>query len=70
MQKFTREQAAVISAYTGYLAGPFGDMHAYVEKILGRPVWTHEMASKELAAQIREAAKADFVAMVPDEGDL
>jgi len=64
--KLTREQAAIVSAYTGYLIGPFSDMHAYIEKIMGRPVWTHEMASEKLIDQIREAAKEDFIALAPE----
>lgn len=66
MKKLTREQAAVISAYTGYLAGPFEDMHSYVEKVMGRPVFTHEMASPKVCDEIRDAARADFTALRAD----
>lgn len=59
----TKEEAAIVSAYTGFLIGSFSDMHAYVEKIMGRPVWTHEMGDKRIADEISEKAKADFVAM-------
>lgn len=62
--ELTREQAAIVGAYTGYLAGPFEEMHEYIEKIMGRPVFTHEMASEEVADQIREKAKQDFLAIV------
>ena len=67
MKQLTREQAAVVSAYTGYLVGSFSDMHEYIEKIMGRPVFTHEMGSQEMMDQIREAAKPDFLALVPGE---
>ncbi len=63
MNRLTREQAAIIGAYTGYLAGPFSDMHEYVEKVMGRPIWTHDMANADTMEKIREAAKADFVAI-------
>lgn len=59
----TKQEAAIVAAYTGYLIGQFSDMHEYIERILGRPVFTHELGSKALAEQIREAAKADFVGM-------
>lgn len=65
VQKLTREQAAIIGAYTGILCGPFQDMHEYVEKVLGRPVWTHEFASDKVSDQIKEASKADFIRLVP-----
>lgn len=41
----SREDAAIVGAYTGISCGPFSDMHEYIEKILERPVWTHELAS-------------------------
>jgi len=61
--KFTREQAAIIGAYTGFLAGPFEDMHAYAEKKLGRPVWTHEFANRDVVKGLREVSREDFVAL-------
>lgn len=57
----TKQEAAIVSAYTGYLIGDFADMHEYVEKIMGRPVWTHEMADKDVCEQIRDRSKSDFV---------
>tara|TARA_Y100001973_G_scaffold8212_1_gene11286 strand:+ start:72 stop:284 length:213 start_codon:yes stop_codon:yes gene_type:complete len=64
MQKLTPEQAAVIGAFTGILAGPFSDLHAYAEKKLGRPIWTHEFGSEGVASELKEAAREDFLAMV------
>ena len=64
--KLTREQAAIIGAYTGFAAGPFSDVQRYAEKVLGRPVWTHEFASERLADKLREATKADFLAIAAD----
>lgn len=63
MGKLTSRQAAIVGAYTGYLAGPFSDMHKYIEELLGRPVWTHELASEAISEEIREKAKADFAAI-------
>lgn len=67
MQKLTKEQAAVISAYTGYCCGPFSDVQEYVEKILKRPVWTHEFADKRLMEEIQAAAKPDFLSICYEE---
>ena len=61
----TRDQAAVISAYTGFLIGTFSDMHEYAERVLGRPVMTHEFGSHATADELREAAKEDFLALNP-----
>ena len=40
----TKHEAIVVSAYTGFLMCDFGDVHEYIEKKLGRPIWTHEFA--------------------------
>ena len=56
----TRRECAILSAYTGYMlvpAGHFGEIHQIIQEALGRPVWTHEMASEKLQEQIREALR-------------
>ena len=50
----------VLSAYTGILMCDFSEVHKYIEKLLGRPVWTHELASEALWSEIKEKAKPDF----------
>lgn len=59
--RLTREQAAIIGAYTGICCGPFSDLHAKIEEVIGRPVWTHEMANKETMKEVRAAAKTQFL---------
>jgi hypothetical protein len=56
-----KKEAAIISAYTGYLLGEFSDMHKYIEEIMDRPVFTHEMASKGFMAELHDKSKNDFV---------
>jgi hypothetical protein len=63
MQRLTKEQAAVIGAYTGIACGPFSDIQEYVEKLLERPVFTHEFASKELSNEIKRKSKPDFLSL-------
>lgn len=63
MTKFTKEQAIIISGYTGFMACNFGDFHEDVEKRLGRPVWTHEFGNKEMRGKLVEVYKDDFIAM-------
>ena len=64
MERLTKEQAAIIGAYTGYLVGPFSDKREYVERILKRCVSTHEMGNDKVAAEIKEKSRADFLAIV------
>lgn len=61
--KLTKEQAAIIGAYTGFTAGPFGDIHELAEKVLGRPIWTSEFASEALMKQLSEAVKPQYLAI-------
>lgn len=61
--RLTKEQAAVIGAFTGIAAGPFGDIHEYAERVLGRPILTHEFASHDLWDRLKDAARADFLSL-------
>lgn len=56
----TRRESAIITAFTGILCGPFEAFHEYVEEVLERPVFTHEMGSPEIAQEIKDKSKADF----------
>lgn len=63
----TDQEKAVVMAYTGIcmLSGEkFGIFHQYVEKIMGRPIWSHEFAT--LKNEIREASYEDFLAICAD----
>lgn len=56
----TKREAAIVSVYTGYLIGDFGEMHRYCEELLGRSVFTHEFASKDVVDEIHKKSKEDF----------
>jgi hypothetical protein len=60
----TKHELAVIMAYTGAvtLAGEdFEIFHKYVEDLMGRPVYTHELASRFIENEIKERSKPDFI---------
>ena len=57
----TKREAAIITAHTGIMLGSFSDFHEYVEYIMGRPIWTHEMGRKEIANKIKQLSKNDFI---------
>ena len=57
----TQEEKVIVSAYTGYLlCDNFSDVHEYIEKVLNRPVWTHELADEKILKEIRKAVKPDL----------
>jgi hypothetical protein len=66
MQRLTKEQAAIIGAYTGIICGNFGDIQLYADKILSRPTWTHEFANKDFVEELKTVAKEDFIALCAD----
>lgn len=58
----TDREKAIVMAYTGVcmLQGDeFNIFHKYVEEVIGRPVYTHELGG--LSEKIREASKEDFL---------
>lgn len=57
----TYKEAVIVSAYTGVLMCDFDDMHKYIEEKLGRPVWTHELASDEIQNEIKQKCKPEFL---------
>lgn len=59
----TKNEAAIISAYTGFTLCKFSDIHEYVEKVMQRPVWTHEMGDANFCGLLKEKSKPDFLAI-------
>jgi len=66
----TDKEKAIVMAYTGacMLCGDkFQIFHKYIEDIMGRPVYTHELADKTVTDEIKEKAKADFIALCEEQ---
>ena len=66
----TDKEKAIVMAYTGIcmLSGDkFQIFHKYVEDIMGKPIYTHEMAIKAVDDEIKERAKADFIALCAEQ---
>lgn len=56
-----KREAVVISAYTGTLLCEFKDLHEYIEAVLGRSVFTHELGNKELVELIKFKSEEEFL---------
>lgn len=63
IQKLTKEQAIVITGFTGVVCGNLADFHDDVQKRLRHPVWTHQFADKDLWQKIKELYAKDFILM-------
>lgn len=60
----TKRECAIVMAYTGVVMlarDDFPIYHKYVEDIMGRPVWIHEMGSQVMADEIKKRSEADFM---------
>ncbi len=68
----TKRECAIVMAHTGICMltdGDFQIFHEYVEKIMGRPVWTHEMGIPEVAEEIKQKSLADFLELCKNASD-
>lgn len=60
----TDREKAIVMAFTGacMLTGEkFDIFHKYIEDIMGRPVWTHELADGSVMKEIKERSRKDFI---------
>ena len=57
----TKEEKIIVSAYTGVLMCNFNDLHQYIEKKLGKSVFTHELGDKSVWDSIKKATREDFI---------
>ena len=57
----TKQEKIIVSAYTGVLMCDFVDLQEYIEKKIGRPVFTHELADEGIQKEVKEKSKEDFL---------
>lgn len=58
-----KREAAIVSAYTGFLIGDFSELHKYIEEKFGHPVFTHQMANEGFEDELKKLSKPDFIAI-------
>lgn len=64
----TDREKAIVMAYTGIVmlkGDKFKVFHGYVEELMGRPVFTHELLS--LHNEIEERSRPDFIRLCREE---
>ena len=60
----TLKERVIVEVYTGacmVVGEERGEVYKYMENIMGRPVFTHELARKEIQEELEERSKDDFV---------
>lgn len=66
----TLKERVIVETYTGYCmtsAEERNEVYKYMEGLLGRPFFTHELANKETVDLLNKKAKADFLALCTPE---
>ena len=57
-----KEQAIIITGFTGILCGKFSDFHEDAENRLGRGIYTHEFADKKFWSEaVKPMYEKDFI---------
>ncbi len=65
-----KKEALLVSAFTGYLlTNNFADVHKYCENLIGRPIWSHEFASRAVQEEIKEKCRPLILEMIENEID-
>ena len=68
----TKQECAIVMAYTGTVmltSDNLGIYYKYLQEILGRPVYTHELAFREIQKQIKEKSTDDFLKLCREASD-
>lgn len=61
----TKREAVLISAYTGYLlVADFSDVAEYCQKVLGRPIYTHEYADPDLQRELQDKLRPRIAELI------
>lgn len=61
----TREEAILLSAYTGFLLVPdFSDVHKFCEDTLGRPILTHEFGDQDVQKEIQDKLRSQIMELI------
>lgn len=61
MNSLTKEQAIVITGFTGFSVCHVGVFLEDLEKRIGYPVLTHQLADKDFMDEVKELYREDFV---------
>ena len=66
----TKQEAVLVSAYTGFLlTKEFDDVKKFCEDLLGRAIWTHEYADEKVQREIKEKCKPLILEMIKNESE-
>ena len=66
----TNKEKLIVSAYTGILMVEWEELHRFVEKLLGRPVYAHEFDDEAVIEEILAKVKDDFMKLCEEDDEV
>lgn len=66
----TLKEKVIVEAYTGYCmtAGEEREeFYKYIANVMGRPIFSHELADEEILSELHDKVKPDFIRLCRGE---
>lgn len=60
----TLKERVIVEAYTGYCmttGDERNELYKYMAAVMGRPIYTHELADEKILCELRDKVKPDFI---------
>lgn len=60
----TLKERVIVEAYTGYCmtsGSERNEVYKYIAEVMGRPIYSHELADEEIQREVRNKVKPDFI---------
>lgn len=66
----TLKERVIVETYTGVVmvvGEERYEVYKYISELMGRPVFTHELADREIQEKLKELSKPDFIKLCKSE---
>lgn len=60
----TLKERVIVEAYTGYCMSTGeerNEFYKYIANVMGRPIFSHELADEEILSELHDKVKPDFI---------
>lgn len=67
----TLKERVIVEAYTGYCmttGNERNELYKYIADVMGRPIFSHELADKEIISELQDRVKPDFISLCKVNG--
>ncbi len=67
----TLKERVIVEAYTGYCmttGNERNELYKYIADVMGRPIFSHELADEEIISELHDRVKPDFISLCKVNG--